>query len=134
MTRSKGKKSSGGSKDCADCKKGGSSGGSSGGGGGGGGSVYDYFKKDGKKVKADFGFHRSKMKNYKGGRYETSGDAVASNDDSNAGDWSDFGNRRNLVSRGRLRAGLFSDEEDLSSENESGRQEKEEKSKEEEEE
>jgi len=104
-------------------------GGGGGGGSKGGGDIYDYFKKDGKKVKADFGFHRSKMKNYKGGRYETSGDAVASNDDSNAGDWSDFGNRRNLVSRGRLRAGLFSDEEDLSSENENGRQEKEEKSK-----
>merc|ERR1739838_1257122 len=82
----------------------------------------------GKKVKADFGFHRSKMKNYKGGRYETSGDAVASNDDSNADDWSDFGNRRNLVSRGRLRAGLYSDEEDLSSENENRRQKNEEKS------
>merc|ERR1711874_135958 len=77
------------------------------GGSKGGGDIYDYFKKDGKK---------------------TRGDAVASNDDSNAGDWSDFGNRRNLVSRDRLRAGLFSDEEDLSSENESGRQEKEEKS------
>merc|ERR1712242_250075 len=77
------------------------------GGSKGGGDIYDYFKKDGKK---------------------TSGDAVASNDDSNADDWSDFGNRRNLVSRDRLRAGLYSDEEDLSSENENRRQKNEEKS------
>merc|ERR1711879_661181 len=91
-----------GQKKCPNCNKKGGSGGaggsssSNGGGSNGGGSkggdeLYNFFQRSGKRItNPDFGFHRSKMKNFKQGTYGT-GEAVAASND-----WTDFGSRRNL--------------------------------------
>eukprot|EP00492_Amphilonche_elongata_P000109 TRINITY_DN104_c0_g1_i4.p1 TRINITY_DN104_c0_g1~~TRINITY_DN104_c0_g1_i4.p1 ORF type:complete len:151 (+),score=51.76 TRINITY_DN104_c0_g1_i4:79-531(+) len=117
MTRSSGK---GKKKDCAKCKNGGK-GGSGGSSSGKSGNVYDYFKNGGiKNLDQEFGFHRSKMKNYKQDRYKK-GYAVASSD---SRDWTDFGSRRNLEEYGF--GGLLADDggsDDLLDEA-SGRQER----------
>merc|ERR1711953_840580 len=93
MTRSGSKSSgssSGGNSDCAKCNKnkGGGSSGGSGGSGGGGDSLYNYFKRDGRRVSTkEFGFHRSKMKNYKENRYGEHSAVASGPESADTGDW-----------------------------------------------
>merc|ERR1712012_505740 len=125
--KGKGGSGGGGKKGCPKCKKKGGKGGKKGGAGGGGGgnagggggkggdALYNFFKRSGQRItNAEFGFHRSKMKNFKGGRYakKPKGEAVAAEeaDGDQDTDWTDFGNRRNLEVEGeRGLSGTFSD-------------------------